>query len=161
MYEVRKEKDGWINVMNQNQLEMVRTVVLLGCLGLMSIEDIRKREISSMWIILLGVIGVPIMTALGEFRSALFLIRFVPGVVCVMLAWVTREQIGYGDALLLLVLGFYLDVNLLMNVCMVAMTLVGILSLVLLVVAKQSRKSELPLIPFILLGYLVVWWWNL
>ena len=68
---------------------------------------------------------------------------------------VTGEQIGFGDAFLIFIMGLYCNVTELINVCMFALILVGIVSLFLMTVAKKSKKYELPFIPFVFLGRMV------
>ena len=105
---------------------IIKEIVLVVGLTIMSIEDIRRKEIRRIWLI-----------------------------VCFLVAWVTGEQIGFGDAFLIFIIGLYCNVTELINVCMFALILVGIVSLFLMTVAKKSKKYELPFIPFVFLGRMV------
>ena len=109
-----------------------------------------------MWLIGLGIVGLIFTIADAEVLCVSFLLRFVPGVVFVLLAWATREQIGMGDALLILVMGWYLNAIELVDVCLLAFFIAGLVALVLLVVIKKSKKFELPMVPFIFAGYVVM-----
>lgn len=122
----------------------------------MSVEDIRKKGIKRLWLIGLGIVGLIFTIADAEVLCVSFLLRFVPGVVFVLLAWATREQIGMGDALLILVMGWYLNAIELVDVCLLAFFIAGLVALVLLVVIKKSKKFELPMVPFIFAGYVVM-----
>lgn len=144
--------------MDYKGLETIRTIALLSGLSIMSIEDIKKREVRSLWFILMGAVGLLILIAMEEVGTMDTLFRFVPGVICLLLAWMTRQQIGYGDALLILVLGLYLQTVVLLNVCLVTLMLAGMVSLLLLTCARKSKTFELPLVPFVLAGYVLVWW---
>lgn len=135
---------------------VIKEIVLLAGLGIMSVEDIRKKGIKRLWLIGLGIVGLIFMIADAEVLCVSFLLRFVPGVVLVLLAWATREQIGMGDALLILVMGWYLNAIELVDVCLLAFFIAGLVALVLLVVIKKSKKFELPMVPFIFAGYVVM-----
>lgn len=142
--------------MNEKAWMVIKEIVLLAGLGIMSVEDIRKKGIKRLWLIGLGIVGLIFMIADAEVLCVSFLLRFVPGVVFVLLAWATREQIGMGDALLILVMGWYLNAIELVDVCLLAFFIAGLVALVLLVVIKKSKKFELPMVPFIFAGYVVM-----
>ena len=135
---------------------VIKEIVLLAGLGIMSVEDLRKKGIRRMGLIGLGIVGLIFTIADAEVLCVSFLLRFVPGVVFVLLAWATREQIGMGDALLILVMGWYLNAIELVDVCLLAFFIAGLVALVLLVVIKKSKKFELPMVPFIFAGYVVM-----
>ena len=122
----------------------------------MSVEDIRKKEIRRVWLLVLGVAGVLLMVVGGGLRGVADLAGFIPGMLCLLVAWMTKEQLGWGDAILILVMGCYLDAIALMNVCMIAFAIAGFAALVLIVVVKKSKKYELPLVPFLLTGYVLL-----
>lgn len=127
----------------------IREVVLLIILGLMSMEDLRKRQIRRGWLLALGMIGGGIAFAGKEIESLTYFIRFVPGIACVFIAWLTREQLGFGDAFLFLAMGWYLAVTELVDLCLIVFSIAGVVALILLVVGKKSKTFELPLIPVV------------
>ena len=103
---------------------IIKEIVLVVGLTIMSIEDIRRKEIRRIWLIGLGMAGIVI-------------------------------AIVAGDAFLIFIMGLYCNVTELINVCMFALILAGIVSLFLMTVAKKSKKYELPFIPFVFLGRMV------
>ena len=135
---------------------LIKEILLISGLCIMSVEDIRRKEIRRVWLLVLGAAGVLLMVAGGGLRGIADLARFIPGMLCLFVAWMTKEQLGWGDAILILVMGCYLDATALMNVCMIAFAIAGLAALVLLVVVKKSKKYELPLVPFLLTGYVLL-----
>lgn len=134
----------------------MKEILLISGLCIMSVEDIRKKEIRRVWLLVLGVAGVLLMVVGGGLRGMADLAGFIPGMLCLLVAWMTKEQLGWGDAILILVMGCYLDAIALMNVCMIAFAIAGFAALVLIVVVKKSKKYELPLVPFLLTGYVLL-----
>lgn len=134
----------------------MKEILLISGLCIMSVEDIRKKEIRRVWLLVLGVAGVLLMVVGGGLRGVADLAGFIPGMLCLLVAWMTKEQLGWGDAILILVMGCYLDAIALMNVCMIAFAIAGFAALVLIVVVKKSKKYELPLVPFLLTGYVLL-----
>ena len=96
----------------------IKEIVLVVGLSIMSIEDIRRKEIRRIWLTGLGLVGIVIAIAAGDIDGAQYLFRLVPGIVCFLVAWVTGEQIGFGDAFLIFIMGLYCNVTELINVCM-------------------------------------------
>lgn len=143
--------------MGAEQWTLIAKIIVLCCLIVMSVEDIRYKEIHSIWVLVLGIVGIVYMLCFRENVSFLIMLQFLPGTVCLFLAWITKEQIGYGDAMLLLFLGCYLEVETLLNICMIALTFAGLVSLGLLVAFKKSRKFEIPLVPFVLAAFVITW----
>ncbi|MCM1430904.1 MAG: prepilin peptidase [Muribaculaceae bacterium] len=140
----------------EEMLQMGKTIAGLAGLGYLSVEDIRRRELATPSILVVGAAGLALSLLGGEWRELSVLIRFVPGLLCLLLACVSRESIGYGDGLVILCMGAYLPLAQLLQMCMTALTLAGLAALFLLLVRHRGRKTTLPLIPFLLAGYVLV-----
>lgn len=139
--------------MTREQLLIIRTLVLaVGLIGL-GIEDLWKKQISSLPLLLMAVAGGGISLALGDWGDWTALWRLLPGGVMLLLAWLTRESIGYGDGFVVLCLGCFLDFWKIVDICMAALTLSGFVALFMLLVKKKNRKTQMPFVPFLLVGY--------
>lgn len=102
--------------------------------------------------------GVGLVAALlgteGE-RGVAFL-ALLPGVVALLVAFATREQIGYGDGVLLLAMGGCIGMERTVWTVFAALAGVFVVSCVLLVTGRAQRNKRLPFVPFLLLGEMVV-----
>lgn len=78
----------------------------------------------------------------------------LPGMLAFVLAFLTKEQIGYGDAACLAVLGNVVSLDILSDAIMGGLLLLSICSVVLLARRKVNRKATLPFIPFLTAGML-------
>lgn len=132
---------------------MWKSIITVICLGLLSVEDIRRKEISSFSLLIMAFLALVLLTASGDWMKWQTLYRFLPGAVCLLLGWLTRESIGYGDGLVLLCMGGFMEAAQLIHTCIMAITLAGVAAILLLVVWHKQRKTELPFIPFLLVGY--------
>ena len=88
------------------------------------------------------------MTSLGEILTGV-----IPGCIGLLLAWMTREAFGYGDAFLILGCGISLGLAGCMELVVWAFFFSGIWSLVLLVLRRVDRKREIPFVPFLMMGF--------
>ena len=126
-------------------------VVLLVCNAW---QDWKKREILpiSLWIFL--VAGVALNGALGyqTWNSAVG--GAMVGGVMLVLSWVTRGGIGWGDGLLLCVTGVYLGLMDNLGMLLWALLLCAVFSVGLLLTRRADWKKEIPFIPFLLAAYL-------
>lgn len=92
--------------------------------------------------------------AVGKIQYGLGLL---PGIFMLILAWSTRESIGYGDGLVILCMGCFYALGEMMAIVMIAITIAGIAALGLLIFGHKNRKSEFPFVPFLLGAHLVMW----
>lgn len=133
--------------------EMWKSIIVVVFLGYFSVEDIRKRELNGLPVMFAGLIGIFLTVTEGACRDWHVVFRFLPGLICLGLGWLTGEEIGYGDGLMLLCLGCFLSLSQLLSVCLSALTLAGITAVILILVFRKGRKTEIPFVPFLLAGY--------
>ncbi len=97
------------------------------------------------------------LAALGHFATGdgtpvSFLAGMVPGLGFLLLSVAAKEEMGYGDGLLILACGFSLGFEFCMGFLLLAFLGAGIWAALLLVFRKGTRKSKIPLVPFLLAG---------
>lgn len=123
------------------------------CLLIQSIWDIRTKEIP-LWVSLcFGGCSFVYSVCCGR-TWVEFLLALLPGLICFILGYCTRQAIGYGDAILLCSLGMLYSLHELIFICMTAVILGGITGLILLVVLKKNGRYEIPFVPFLFVGWI-------
>lgn len=133
--------------------EEMKNVIVLLYLGILAGLDVRKRQIS------LALTGVLFLAGVGwqilvEHTSWLeWLLSLLPGAGFLILSFVSREQVGYGDGLLLLTVGIWLGFGQTFGVVTLGLVLCSVLCGVLLMKKKMRRQDSVPLVPFLLLGF--------
>lgn len=114
--------------------------------------DFKYKEIP-LWISLLGAIvglGFCIVEE-GSWESVL--IACIPGCLSLLFSKITREVIGYGDSILLVVMGFFMPLEKLLSITMLAVCIAGVVALVLLIIFQKKGKEDIPFIPFLGMAY--------
>lgn len=123
-------------------------------LGIQGFIDLKYREIP-LWISLLGA-GIGMAFCIEEERTIVSIfLACIPGIIVLVFSKFTKEVIGYGDGILLLVMGTYLPIEKLLSIGMLAFTIAGIVALVLLVIFRKKGSYEIPFIPFLSLAYIM------
>lgn len=117
-----------------------------------SFLDIRKREISIPVTLLFGLAGVVYSVRTGRTMTD-YLIPLGIGILILGGSVLTRGQVGMGDGWMLLALGCMLRMECYIQMACIGMLLAAAYSGVLMLVFRKNRKTELPLVPFLLLGY--------
>ena len=117
-----------------------------------SFLDIRKREISIPVTLLFGLAGVVYSVRSGRTMTD-YLIPLGIGILILGGSVLTRGQVGMGDGWMLLALGCMLRMECYIQMACIGMLLAAAYSGVLMLVFRKNRKTEIPLVPFLLLGY--------
>lgn len=135
---------------------MVQKVILLGILGIAAWQDWRKKKVSAG---LLAGAGIAGLLCYGYFRQITAKDMFLGaaiGAVLLLLGFVTGEKIGYGDGALVLVCGIFLGFTANLQLFCIALVLVEAAALFLIVIKRKGRRYQIPFIPFLLAGYLLL-----
>ena len=117
-----------------------------------SLLDIRKREISIPVTLLFGLAGVVYSVRTGRTMTD-YLIPLGIGILILGGSVLTRGQVGMGDGWMLLALGCMLRMECYIQMACIGVLLAAAYSGVLMLVFRKNRKTEIPLVPFLLLGY--------
>lgn len=80
----------------------------------------------------------------------------MPGAILLLVALLTREAVGCGDGLLLLVTGPLFGWQKMLLCLPAALLLTTFASVILLVLKKADRKTKIPFVPFLAAGMGVI-----
>lgn len=75
------------------------------------------------------------------------------GALFFLLAKITKEQIGYGDAFILTGLGLMIGISEIIWTIMNSFFLLFIVAFILMFMKKANRKTKIAFLPFLLIGY--------
>lgn len=131
-------------------------VAALLTLAALSSEDIKKREISLVMLLLSGGAAV-LYSLLGNPLSFPELFeKCLPGIGLLMLAFFTNGQMGCGDGATIIVLGLWTCAKFALWTVYIGILLAGVVGIYILISGKNQK--ELPLIPFLLISMEVLLW---
>lgn len=123
----------------------------------MSVHDIRYREVPMDALILGGVIGVcmVILNPNLVWQDALIGCIAVGGSLAA-LSRITRGALGMGDAFVISVVGLVLGYKMAIAILLYGLVISGVVGLILLTFRVVNRKTRLPLVPFLLMAYMLL-----
>ena len=145
----------------------IGAVLLLSVCG---IWDIRKRRIpvrvlvlGSIW----ALICILIRSFSGDTQEKETLLQIaggvavavLPGIVFLLLSFLTEKKVGYGDGLLLLILGLMEGVTVVGFTCCMALFLQALVAVVLVIARKADKQTEIPFVPFLFLARIIYVFW--
>ncbi len=137
------------------EADIIKIIILITFLGICSYTDIKGKYILVKISIIYGILGI-VYGFCFENRGILeILIGIVPGIIVLIISVITKESIGKGDALIILVMGIYTGIVNNLIVFIYALFFTVIVGIILLLIMKKGRKFRIAFAPFIFLGYLV------
>lgn len=123
--------------------------------AVISWRDIRTQIIPFWPEVLFGGAGVAVSIAAG--MSVWEIVGgAVMGAVLLAFAYVSRESVGYGDALCVGMMGIWNGLSSMIWILMCAMFLLLAAAIPLLLLKKATRKTRMPMAPFLTVGMLLV-----
>lgn len=132
------------------------TYVIVGILLLvMSIQDIKKREISNRYIVILAMVCICGGLFFEQLSGMDVLSGCSIGLCLVGISVLTQEQIGIGDGLVVGALGLLMGGIKTITLLSIASLLMAALSIILIMFRRGTRKMKLPFLPAISVGYVL------
>lgn len=120
----------------------------------LSFKDIKERRMSLLSILA----GVP-LAVMGffcgrEIPPVMFAAGAAVGAVFVAVSKVTDEAFGYGDSLVIIIMGLMLGFWKILYVLLTAFILAAVFSVILLFRNHFNRKAAFPFVPFLTAAYI-------
>lgn len=127
---------------------------MISMLIIQSVWDCMYRQIPIWVTVAGGSIGVCVSIMNGRPWIEVGM-GLLPGVICLLIGWITREAIGYGDGFLLCAMGMYLSLEAIVMIIMLASIFAGIVGLILIILRRVKKRDLLPFVPFLLVATII------
>ncbi|MCI5648197.1 MAG: prepilin peptidase [Fusicatenibacter sp.] len=132
--------------------EAANTIILL-VLGMHAQMDVRKRQISLALTAVFAGLGIGFHFAVGTFCLAEFLLAMIPGGLLVVTGFITQGKVGYGDGLLLLSLGSWMNVEEILWLLVTALLFCSAFCGIRMAAGKLKKQDSVPFVPFLLVCF--------
>ena len=128
-------------------------ICLIIILGVICVFDIIRKKIPVYMLIVLAAAGIISNFTVGEFDIEKRIIAMLPGIILLIVSMITKQQIGYGDGLIILIMGLYIDIDDILSIVLSSFLLSSIAAIILMTVFKKKKNFEMAFSPFLLIGY--------
>ena len=117
-----------------------------------SLEDIKEKMLDVRGLLIWAVtaLTLKVMTGTGFYE---LIISLIPGIIMLFIGFISREGIGYGDGVVVLICGIFCGVYKTLVGIMIAFMIVMTGGLAVIALRKLSHDS-IPFVPVILIGFL-------
>lgn len=139
---------------DKRMYSLMERTMLLAVLGMAAYRDWREKNIYLYMPIMAGIVGLILHLIYREHTLMELLLGAGLGGIMILIALVSRESIGIGDGVMLMVSGIFLGIWKNLELLLTALVLVGVAALFLIVVKKKRRDYRVPFLPFLLVAYL-------
>lgn len=130
-------------------------VVMLGVMLLVfSIEDIRKKSLC-IYAVAAALIVMLLYSAFVNRDALNILLGMIPGAVLAVLSFFSDGKVGLGDAFVFGTVGVWCGLTVTLSILFVALLTCAVTGIVLMIMKKATRKTALPFVPFVFLGYFI------
>ena len=134
--------------------QMIVTVSVFACSACM---DIKYRMINKKLVVGYFLAAVGGHLVMRDRGAAEMVMSLIPGGICMLFSWITRQGLGLGDSLLILICGISLGLSKCAAITVFAFFWAGIWALIQFGSGRVQRKKEIPFVPFLLVGAVVHW----
>ena len=139
-------------------MQEINKVLILIFLALLSVFDIKTKQIPLWLILTFAVIFAGMCFVNGYVGHAALLLRLLPGIFLLAVAFATKQSMGYGDGVALLLVGLLLDIWTSTALLLLALLISAATSVIILLSKKGDRQTKLPFMPFMLAAWMVMLW---
>lgn len=131
-------------------------IVTVGVLLLAAgITDIRKRQISRRFLMLLTLVCIAAVLFRGSFAIMDAAGGIAIGFCVIGISMISREQIGRGDGIVIAMIGLVLGFRRCLVAVSVASLLMSAAAIVVLLFKKGNRRTQLAFLPALFVGYVL------
>lgn len=132
--------------------------IILGYLTATSYTDVKTRTISLKLSVIVVLICIIMRTVLFNYDMKTILpwllYGCIAGIVLIILAFISKESLGYGDGAAVLIVGIGDGLKCALLTCGFAFILAAVFACFLLI-RKKNRKATIPFLPFLCIGYIL------
>lgn len=120
-------------------------------------RDVKEQKIFVLPAICLVFLGLSVDIYVRGIRWPAWIVGLVPGVICSLLSGIFGKCMGRGDCLLILALGLLEGFWFSMRLLITAFAALFIFLVIALSAGWLKRKSKVPFVPFLVIGYVGAW----
>lgn len=124
-------------------------------MGICALFDIKRKEIP-VYAAAVGIFTAAALDFLHIFQGSLSFVdmgmALLPGGFFFLISFVTKEKVGYGDGLLLLMSGLFVGLYRCCFCLCISLLSASVFAIILIGMGKAEKNSKIPFAPFLAIG---------
>lgn len=136
-----------------DQSWLICRVIFAGYLGVLTVMDIRNKRLNLLFLLSGFLLMAAGFFCKREIHPLLLATGAGVGLVFLLASRVTGESFGYGDSILIMIMGGFLGFWDILSLLTAAFLLAAVFSVIMLVRKKFNRKTAFPFVPFLMIAY--------
>lgn len=132
---------------------LLKGTIVLGLFAVTAYRDWKEKSIYLYIPIIAAIVSIILHLVYRNNSLVDMLSGAGIGAVMILIAWVSKESVGIGDGVMLMVSGLFLGFRANMELFITALLLAGVAALMLMVGMRKERSYRMPFIPFLLVAY--------
>ena len=130
---------------------MSKVVVML-FLIMCSYLDIKYRRIPVSVYLIFMLMSAAVIVCEGRADLGTWMIGMIPGIIMIVISFISHEKIGYGDSISIALMGILYKYEMVLSVCAVGFGIIFLAGLIMMITGKVKLSDRLPLMPFLMAG---------
>lgn len=127
-------------------------VVVMLFLILCSYLDVKYRKIHVSVYLMFMLMSAVVVACAGRTDWGTLMIGMIPGIIMIVISFISHEKIGYGDSVSIALMGILYKYEMVLSVCAVGFEIIFLASFIMLVTGKAKLCDRLPFMPFLMAG---------
>lgn len=140
--------------------KMLETIGVFMMLTVSSVFDIRKKIIPIQVLVVGGIWAVICLTISVARNGAEVLTGALPGLLpgagLMVLGFLTQQKVGYGDGILLMIMGLMEGGRIVLLTFCIGLFLQSILAVILVLIRRADKQTKIPFVPFLLTARVII-----
>lgn len=127
-------------------------VVVMVFLILCSYLDVKYRRIPVSVYLIFMLISAAVVVCEGRSDWRTWMIGMIPGIIMIVISFISHEKIGYGDSVSIALMGILYKYEMVLSVCAVGFGIIFLAGLIMMITGKAKLSDRLPFMPFLMAG---------
>lgn len=127
-------------------------VVVMVFLILCSYLDVKYRRIPVSVYPIFMLISAAVVVCEGRLDWRTWMIGMIPGIIMIVISFISHEKIGYGDSISIALMGILYKYEMVLSVCAVGFGIIFLAGLIMMITGKAKLSDRLPFMPFLMVG---------
>lgn len=138
--------------------ENVSMWMMLCAMSIFSAQDIIRKKVNGRlcaFFIFIGLLIDVVKIMNGKLLLQTFAMSIIPGILVYLIAVLTKEKIGKGDAVVIVIIGILTDISFVLESLIIALWIGAIIAIVAIATKRMKGSDTMCFIPFLALGVLI------